>query len=52
MVFFSLAFPLEKQNNEMMSQENQFPEDKVLFLRNQVQSKKLETTRNMNLDSK
>lgn len=47
-----LAFPLEKQKSDMISQENLFPEEKVLFSRNQFQTKKLEATRNMNLDSK
>ncbi|XP_045642369.1 coiled-coil domain-containing protein 7 [Ursus americanus] len=45
------TFPLEKQKNDMISQENLFPEEKVLFSRNQFQTKKLEATRNMNLDT-
>lgn len=52
MAFFPLAFPLEKQKSNIVSQENQFSEKKVSFIRNKVQLKKLEATRNMNLDSK
>lgn len=35
----------------MISHENLFPEEKVLFSRNQFQTKN-EATRNINLDSK
>ncbi|XP_047597418.1 coiled-coil domain-containing protein 7 [Lutra lutra] len=42
------TFPLEKQKHYMISHENLFPEEKVLFSRNQFQTKN-EATRNMNL---
>ncbi|XP_035585011.1 coiled-coil domain-containing protein 7 isoform X11 [Zalophus californianus] len=45
------TFPLEKQKNDKISHKNLFPEEKVLFSRNQFQTKKLEATRNMNLDT-
>ncbi|XP_045867808.1 coiled-coil domain-containing protein 7 [Meles meles] len=41
---------LEKQKNYMISHENPFPEEKLLFSRNQFQTKN-EATRNMNLDT-
>ncbi|XP_039081389.1 coiled-coil domain-containing protein 7-like, partial [Hyaena hyaena] len=44
------TFPLEKQKSNIVSQENQFSEKKVSFIRNKVQLKKLEATRNMKLD--
>ncbi|XP_070356936.1 coiled-coil domain-containing protein 7 [Equus asinus] len=46
------TFPPENQKNNMLSVENLFPEEEVLFSRNQSQTKKFGATREKNLHVK
>ncbi|XP_046535009.1 coiled-coil domain-containing protein 7 [Equus quagga] len=46
------TFPPENQKNNMISVENLFPEEEVLFSRNQSQTKKFGATREKNLHVK
>lgn len=51
-MLFYLSFPPENQKNNMISVENLFPEEEVLFSRNQSQTKKFGATREKNLHGK